>query len=359
MLAVLVAVGMAQKVTTVLAAGTVDDAGGKSSEETFLLGPPYPGGPVVVQARFELRDINEINEETESFEFAGVLTLKWRDPRQAFDPDTVGALEKVFQGHYQFNEISTGWFPQVVLVNESGLFQTSGVVLRVLADGASTLVQTVNAAAEAQLDLRRFPFDGQRLEAAFEVLGFRQDEVRLEVDTAGDPSPPTVQIPQWSVREVSMTSGERISQGTGPQDSISTFVVRVDIQRKPFFMIRLVVLPLVVIVLLSFSVFWMDRSSLGDRISVSFIGILTGVAYQFVVSDTLPRISYMTWIHGFLNFSFFTMCATVVVNLVVGEKDKRGAHAQGDRIDRRCRWIFPLGYFGILLAITLATFMFF
>ena len=353
MLAVLAAAGMMQT----LAAGTVDDAGGKSSEETFLLGPPYPGGPVVVQARFELRDINEINEEAESFEFTGVLTLKWRDPRQAFDPDTVGALEKVFQGHYQFNEISTGWFPQVVLINESGLFQTSGVVLRVLADGASTLVQTVNAAAEAQLDMRRFPFDGQRLEAAFEVLGFRQDEVRLEVDTAGDPSPPTVQIPQWSVREVSMTSGERIAQGAGPQDSSSTFVVRVDIQRNPFFMARLIVAPLFLIVLLSFSVFWMERSSLGDRISVSFIGILTAVAYQLLVSDTLPRISYVTWIHGFLFISFLMMCATVVLNLVVGWQDKLGRHAAGDQIDHRCRWIFPLSYAGIMLVFSLAMFL--
>jgi hypothetical protein len=31
----------------------------------------------------------------------------------------------------------------------------------------------------------------------------------------------------------------------------------------------------------------MDRSSPGDRLSVSFIGILTAVAYQMVVSEIL------------------------------------------------------------------------
>jgi hypothetical protein len=93
----------------------------------------------------------------------------------------------------------------------------------------------------------------------------------------------------------------------------------------------------------------MDRSSLGDRISVSFIGILTGVTYQLVMSDQLPRISYFTLMHGFLSLSFLTMSTTVVINLVVEALDQHGKGELGDRIDRRCRWGFPLAYFGLML----------
>jgi hypothetical protein len=125
--------------------------------------------------------------------------------------------------------------------------------------------------------------------------------------------------------------------------------VSVDVQRQSWFERRLVVIPLIVIVLLSFSVFWMDRSSLGDRINVSFIGILTAVAYQLVMNDQLPRISYVTLMHGFLNISFLTVSATVVISLVVGNLDQRGEAELGNRIDRRCRWIFPLVYFGLIL----------
>jgi len=46
----------------------------------------------------------------------------------------------------------------------------------------------------------------------------------------------------------------------------SAFVMSIDVQRESFYLSRLVILPLVVIVLLSFSVFWMDRSSLDQRI---------------------------------------------------------------------------------------------
>ena len=104
---------------------------------------------------------------------------------------------------------------------------------------------------------------------------------------------------------------------------------------------------------------WMETSSLADRISVSFIGILTAVAYQLVVTDIQPNISYMTLMHGFLNLSFFIMCATVLVNLRVGALDRKGMTEAGDRIDRRCRWMFPTLYFGLNALMVAVTFAFF
>jgi hypothetical protein len=329
-------------------------------EPPFLLGPPNAAGPVAVQARFELQDVNEVDDDAETFEFTGVMTLTWHDPRQAFDPAVVGVDEKFFQGEFQFDEISPGWYPQVILVNESGLYQKSGVLLRVRPDGTSTLIETLNAAAKVELDMRRFPFDSHRLEAVFEVLGFDQDEVVMQVESdAGGPSRNDVSVPEWTVTGYGLSVRERAASHAGPRGVASTFVVSVGAQRQSFFIVRLVVIPLMVIVLLSFSVFWMDRSSLGDRINVSFVGILTGVAYQLVMSENLPKISYATLIHGFLNLSFLTMCATVGINLAVGAMDKQGKHEIGDRIDRRCRWIFPLIYFGLIFVMFGVAFLFF
>jgi hypothetical protein len=330
------------------------------SSEAFLLAPPKKAAPVVVRASFELHDINEINDGAETFEFAGVLTLKWHDPRQAFDPDVVGVDEKIYIGQYQFDEISTGWYPQVVLLNESGLYQKSGTVLRIQPDGTSTLLETMNAVAESKLDMSRFPFDGHRLEAIFEILGFDADEVQLQVEGETASSPASkVQLPQWTVRGVSASVRDRPSPYAGRRGVSSAFVLSVDVQRKPFYVLRLVVIPLMVIVMLSFSVFWMERSLLADRLNISFIGILTGVAYLIVTSEQMPNISYVTLMHGFLNLSFLTMCATVVINLVVGIKDKHGSFDVGDRIDLRCRWAFPLAYFGLLFVMVAVTILFF
>src|SRR5688572_27819119 len=76
----------------------------------FVLGPPPSDGPVVVKAGFELSELNEINDEEETFAFTGVLTLQWQDQRQAFDP-AGGVTEKIYQGAFQFDEISPAWFP--------------------------------------------------------------------------------------------------------------------------------------------------------------------------------------------------------------------------------------------------------
>ena len=329
--------------------GTDNDLPRTGSSEPFLLSLPEQTGPVVVWAHFELHDINEINDEAETFEFAGVLTLKWHDPRQAFDPAVAGAKEKIFQGNYQFNELSPSWYPQYVLFNESGLYQKNGVILRVQPNGTSTLVETLNAVAKSAINLRKFPFDGHRLEAIFEVLGFDKDEVILKVesDTTSD-IVRKARVPEWIVTGYSLSVRDRPASPAGQRGGTSALVLSVDVKRKPFYIVRLVFLPLIIIVLLSFSVFWMDRSTIGDRLSVSFIGILTAVAYQLMVSDQLPSISYFTLIHGFLNLSFYIMCATVVINLVVASLDKKGKSELGDRLDCRCRWAFPLVYFGLL-----------
>ena len=344
----------------VASAGSAQIAAAQPATEPFLLGPPKDDGPVVVRASFQVRDINDIDDEAETFEFDGVLKLTWHDERQAFDPAEAGVAEKIYQGAYQFNELSPAWFPQVVLVNESGLFEKHGVILRVQPDGTLTLVETVNAAAEADLNLRRYPFDRHRLDATFEVLGADKSEVVLlaESETAS-PSDDQSRTPQWTLTGVSTSTRDRHASYAGRRDVASAFVVSMDVQRDSFFMVRLVVFPLALIVMLSWSVFWMDRSSLGDRLSISFIGILTAVAYQIVVSEILPHISYMTLMHGFLNLSFFTMCATVVINLVVGALDRRGRPEAGDRVDRRCRWMFPLTYFGLILVMVGVTFAFF
>ena len=317
---------------------------------TYYLGPPNYDGPVVVRAAFQLQDIVEIDDEAETFQFTGILTLTWRDTRQAFDPGKEQVQEKFYVGNYQFNEVSPSWYPQVVLANESGMYESYGVLLRVLPDGTSTLIQTVSAIAEADFRMRRYPFDEQRLEAVFQMIGFDSSEVVFEaVSSPVDSSWKNMPISQWELTGIRSSTGEQIASYAGKSGTSSIFTVGMEVQRKPFFVIRLVVIPLVLIVILSWSVFWMDRSSLGDRISVSFIGILTAVAYQNLVSEIVPHMSYFTLINAFLNFSFLVMCATVAVNLVVGAYDKNGKPNIGDRIDYYCRWIFPLIYFVLLL----------
>jgi len=195
----------------------------------------------------------------------------------------------------------------------------------------------------------RYPFDRQQLTVIFEVLGFTKDEVVLRADpaTSGiwEDDHHRVIVPQWNEPQFSSEIVEYspIYLG-GPEEQLTAYRVQIDMERDSWYTLRLVGLPVMIFVILSWSVFWMERSSVGDRMDISFIGILTVVAYQIMSSESLPKISYMTVLMSFMIISFLMMCASVSVNLRVAALDNSDRRLQGDRIDKLSRIFFPISY---------------
>ena len=336
------------------------DAAFAADPDARVFDLPGTARPVEVRASFHLLDVQGIDDEAETFEFSGVMTLSWRDERQAFDPAGAGVSEKLYHGSFQFDELSPSWYPQVILANASQIPEAQGVLLRVAPDGTCTLIQDLHAVARKDLQLRRYPFDRQRLEAVFQILGFDRSQVTL----AGDSRPATadiagIRVPQWHLESVSGDFREVNAPYHPGAGKASTFVVSLDVSRQSFFVVRLVILPLLIVVSLSWCVFWMDRASLADRMSVTFVGLLTAVAYQAMLGDIMPHISYITFVNAFISLSFLLMSATAVVNLRVCLCDRAGNHALGDRIDRRSRWIFPTAYAALIFLAFVVLFLFY
>jgi uncharacterized membrane protein YidH (DUF202 family) len=66
------------------------------------------------------------------------------------------------------------------------------------------------------------------------------------------------------------------------------------------------------------------------------------VAYQIIVSQSMPAISYFTWMSGFICTTYLLLAAGVVINLVVAKLNQAGRADVGDRVDTTSRWAFPL-----------------
>ena len=326
-----------------------------SNATNNAFGPPEGAGPVVVDIGFLLSNINAINDEEETFDFEGILSMHWNDQRLAFDPADTGYDQLYYQGGFQFNEVFGGWWPQVYLANEAGRFDREAVMLRITPQGDVYYNEEIDAVAKSSLKLSRYPFDQQQLIAVFEVLGFDKRQVVFRPDPSisgtWEDSRHQIRVPQWRAPELSTSVVEYEPQYLDGRDKhLSALRVQIDIKRNPWYTLRLVVLPVVIFVILSWSVFWMDRSSLGDRMDISFIGILTVVAYQIMFSADLPKIAYMTVLMSFMIISFLTMCASVVVNLRVAALDNKGRSAEGNQMDWHCRYLFPLGYIFVNIA---------
>ncbi len=322
------------------------------NEDLSLLGPPNPGEQTTVLVGFRLADITDIDEEREMFEFESVLTLKWHDARQAFDPAELGVQELIYQGQFQFNEVFTGWWPQLVLANEAGPLERQGELLRVKPDGSMTYISELDGVVKTKMNLHHFPFDSQNFEILLKCLGFDRSEVLLQPDP--ETTGVRVQglgIAQWEFQGMDMVPlDHNLTYADGHIGASSHVAVYVSMDRNPHFILRIVVVPLILLVMLSWSIFWMNRSSLGERMDISFVGILTVVAYQIMISANLPRIDYLTLMSTFLYLSLLSMAAGVVVNLYVAHLDDIGKIAEGDAVDRRCRWLFPLVYMGLTMA---------
>lgn len=329
---------------------------GHAAAKNNLAGPPTGEGPIIVEVGFLLSNITEISEEDETFDFEGILSMHWQDSRLAYNPAETGYDELFYQGGFQFNEVFSGWWPQIILVNEAGRFDREGVMLRITPQGDVYYTEDIDAIAKSQLKLKKYPFDRQQFVATFEVLGFDKQHVVLRADAANsglwEEAIHKVRVPQWHEPTLSTSAVEYDPVYLlGDKNPVTAFKVQVDMSRDPFYTLWLVGFPVMVFVMMSWSVFWMDRSSVGDRMDISFIGILTVVAYQIMFSDSLPKISYLSVMMAFMIISFLMMCATVAVNLKVASLDNSGRFEAGNRVDKYCRVIFPLLYFGAIAVV--------
>jgi len=102
-------------------------------------------------------------------------------------------------------------------------------------------------------------------------------------------------------------------------------------------------LPILTLVVISWVVFWMSQETLARRAGVSSTTLLTVIAYQFIVSASLPRVAYLTIMDRLILFSFITIALTMVVNLVVNLSVTQ-SRGLGPRIDLICRYVFPTVY---------------
>ena len=112
-------------------------------------------------------------------------------------------------------------------------------------------------------------------------------------------------------------------------------------------------LPILVIVAISWSVFWMTGERLAGRSRITASGVLTVVAYQFVIADGLPRIAYLTLLDKGMLISFVLLAVPVVQSMLFAHYYP-AAPETAALIARRSRWLFPLVYACLLAALGLS-----
>lgn len=103
-----------------------------------------------------------------------------------------------------------------------------------------------------------------------------------------------------------------------------------------------VILPLILIVMMSWSGFWIDPVHANSQISVAVTSMLTLIAYRFAVDTQLPRLPYMTRLDSFFLTSTILVFFSLIEVLVTTILDNNKQTERAKKIDRYCRVIFPV-----------------
>lgn len=297
-----------------------------------------------------VNDITNVNERQELIEVEVTLFLHWRDKNLAFNPTTIASRTKYYYDGDAMRKLQNIWHPNIAITQIRGSQEIHKIFLTIAADGSVTMLKRFNAEIETLINVRRFPFDEQTLKISFIPFtrGYRQ--VQFVVTPTMEGIAPNAHLSEWKLLSYSgkVTTTSSIVIGK----DIPTYVFSIKYKREWMFYLVELLFPLFIIVLLSWGVFWLTDQAAINAVAVTFMALLTIVAFQWLVTSSIPRVSYLTFFKSFVLFSYIIVGLTIV-GIIWINNTKRMTSA---RLARHFRWAFPIFY---LVGITIITFSFF
>lgn len=361
-------------VLTLVAAAPVAAA---EMPELRALTPPVADGPVEVYLDLYGLRIYTIDEIEQTFEVGARMSAVWWDERLAFGPETTEE-ELVFQGEAAVDQLDKRiWWPAFEIVDSRGPRTRLHVELRVRADGWARYEERFVATIAQPLDLVDFPFDAHDIELTLAPIGY--DGSRVVFVPPETPRDPVDWEPtEWYLSEpeliigdgtfaVCSDSGLPCDEGGGCPDGatcetgtgFSTATVALSIARVSNHYVWKILVPLVLIILISSAVYWMDLERFpdpGDRFTVAFTAVLTVVAFDFVTADSLPKLWYTTVMDRLLLLGY-VFTALNVVGIAVTTALSKHSLDRASRLVRLLRWLFPGAFLLTVLVLILGSFL--
>jgi hypothetical protein len=303
-----------------------------------------PGNrPIPVEVGAFLLNLSGIGERSETFDADLYLSLRWRDPRLAFE----GSEPRRFLEEAAVTRLGEIWWPQLEFVNTAQPTITNRV-LEIAPDGAVYYRLGLTSQFRAHFDLRRFPFDRQTLTVRLQSFFWTADQMVFVPDLARIGFNPDSTMDALRVTRVAAMAAQ--SQLAGWELDFADLIVHVDVERQPAFYVWTVFAPVTLIFLISCTAFAVPMRSFHDRLSISLAALLASVGTQFAISFRLPQISYLTMIDRIFMVTYFCIAAGVAVS-TLGVTLFRGDRLRVARIDRWAGIGLPV-IFLVLLALS-------
>src|SRR6266513_4084998 len=299
--------------------------------------PNADSGTTQISVGIWVADISNIDSAQQNFTAEVAVVLRWKDARLAHTGKGIV--------RYPLEQI---WHPRVGIVNETNsVSRKMPDSVEVDPDGTVTSRQRYAGAFTQPLRLQSFPFDRQTFRIQLVAVRYQPNEVVFVADenwihdglqkAAGMSR--SITLPDWTVDR---WDAKPDVYALTPGLQFSGYVFEFTASRNVLHYILKVILPLVLIVMMSWSVFWTEPTNSNTQFSIAVTSMLTLIAYRFAVDTQLPRLPYMTRLDVFFLISTLLVFFSLMEVLVTTILDNNQQIARARRIDRYCRVIVPV-----------------
>ncbi len=114
------------------------------------------------------------------------------------------------------------------------------------------------------------------------------------------------------------------------------------VTRRSGFYIWKVFLPMIVMTMVAWSVFWVDSKEFDWQMKIPIVVMLALVAFEFAVSRDLPRVPYVTFLDAIFLTCFMYVFVCIVEIVAVHAMVRWEMHPLADRIHWHARWVVPV-----------------
>jgi len=175
-------------------------------------------------------------------------------------------------------------------VNRQKVFKTYPDIVNVDQEGTAVYVQRFIGTFFQPLNLQKFPFDKQKIEFQIITDGYSPNEVNFVKGSTGMSS--NLSIPNWDIKGLNLKKLQyQFLPDTPAREGV---VLTITAERHPQFYIYRFMVPLLLIIFMSWIVFWIDPTDYTTQLSISITSMLTLIAYQFLALSSLPEVPYLT-----------------------------------------------------------------